>query len=214
MNALVMYDHQTRTLWSQFLSKGVRGELVGVELDVIPLTQTNWGSWKELYPDTKLLSTGGYYNTDNYDSYYTSRKPGVIGEANRDERLNTKDLVVGVSFDGKTKAYPLSELSRRSVVNDDFAGRSALVYHDAPSGTALVYDRVVDGRELSFGLEGEPAGVQTVLVDEQTGSRWMAFSGLAIEGELKGRVIERLPSHLSFWFAWTDWNPETELFGG
>ena len=42
MNALVMYDHQTRTLWSQFLGKGVKGTLAGVELDFLPVTQTQW----------------------------------------------------------------------------------------------------------------------------------------------------------------------------
>ena len=44
MNALVMYDHQTRTLWSQFLRRGVKGPLAGVELDVFPVTQTTWAS--------------------------------------------------------------------------------------------------------------------------------------------------------------------------
>ena len=29
MNALVMYDHQTDTLWSQFLGEGVKGPLIG-----------------------------------------------------------------------------------------------------------------------------------------------------------------------------------------
>ena len=29
MNALVMYDHQTDTLWSQFLGKSVKGPLTG-----------------------------------------------------------------------------------------------------------------------------------------------------------------------------------------
>ena len=43
MNALVMYDHQTRTLWSQFLRKGVEGELKDVELDVIPVTPDDLG---------------------------------------------------------------------------------------------------------------------------------------------------------------------------
>ena len=55
MNALVMYDHQTRTLWSQFLRKGVKGPLAGVELEVIPVTQTTWSAWKELHPDTVAL---------------------------------------------------------------------------------------------------------------------------------------------------------------
>ena len=36
MNALVMYDHQTDTLWSQFLSKGVEGPLKDAQLSAIP----------------------------------------------------------------------------------------------------------------------------------------------------------------------------------
>ena len=48
MNALVMYDHQTDTLWSQFLRRGVKGKLAGTELEVIPVTQTTWAAWLEL----------------------------------------------------------------------------------------------------------------------------------------------------------------------
>ena len=106
MNALVMYDHQTRTLWSQFLRKGVKGDLEGVELDVIPATQTTWATWKELHPDTRMMRTGGLGGYDNYNGYYASNRPGVIGQKNVDDRLATKALVVGVDFDGTAKAYP------------------------------------------------------------------------------------------------------------
>ena len=212
MNVLVMYDHQTRSLWSQFLSRAVDGELKGAELDVIPVTQTNWGSWRELHPDTRFLNTDGRYGADNYESYYRSGRRGVIGEANADDRLDAKDLVLGVSAGGVRKAYPLAALRDTPVVNDTLGDRPILIYHDAPSGTALVYDRAIDGETLTFRMEGEPNGVQTVLTDEETGARWTAFSGLAIEGERAGRALKRAPSHLSFWFAWTDWNPDTELF--
>ena len=212
MNVLVMYDHQTRTLWSQFLNRGVEGELKDVELDVIPVTQTTWGAWKELHPDTKFLDM---LMADPYDQYYAdSNRPGVIGERNADDRLDTKALVVGVNFDGVPKAYPLDALKSRPVLNDSVAGRNALVYFDKPSGTALVYDRSVNGRALTFGVDTDTSGVLTTLVDEETGSRWMAFTGLAVEGQMKGQRLERIPSHLSFWFAWTDWNPDTELFTG
>ena len=212
MNVLVMYDHQTRTLWSQFLHRGVEGELEGIELDVIPVTQTAWGAWKELHPDTKFLDM---LMADPYDQYYAdNNRPGVIGERNTDDRLSTKDLVVGVNFDGTPKAYPLDALESQPVLNDSAGGRDALVYFDAPSGTALVYDRSVDGRTLTFGVDTNTSGVLTELVDEETGSRWMAFTGLAVEGELKGQRLARIPSHLSFWFAWTDWNPDTKLFAG
>ena len=42
MNALVMYDHQTDTLWSQFLSRGVKGPLADSELEIVPAVQTTW----------------------------------------------------------------------------------------------------------------------------------------------------------------------------
>ena len=41
MNALVMYDHQTDTLWSQFLSQGVKGPLVNENLEIVPAVQTS-----------------------------------------------------------------------------------------------------------------------------------------------------------------------------
>ncbi len=214
MNALVMYDHQTDTLWSQFLRRGVRGELAGTELEVIPVTQTTWASWLELHPDTLALDKSGRYQGDTYEGYYSSGRAGVIGESNGDDRLRSKELVVGVDVLGNAKAYPFEELAQRQVVNDSFQGEDVLVYFDSGTATALVYDRNVDGRSLTFRIEGEPSGVQTILVDEETGSTWLVFTGRAIDGELKGKTMERMLSHLSFWFAWTDWNPDTDLYVG
>ena len=107
MNVLVMYDHQTRTLWSQFLGRGVEGELTGVDLEVLPVTQTTWDSWKTLHPDTKVLDKRGRYRTDSYLGYYGSGQTGVIGERHRDDRLDQKELVVGVDFDGLEEGIPL-----------------------------------------------------------------------------------------------------------
>ena len=214
MNALVMYDHQTNTLWSQFLRKGVKGDLEDVELDVIPATQTTWETWKELHPDTKVMRTGGLGGYDNYAGYYHNNQPGVIGQKNVDDRLATKSLVLGVDFDGTAKAYATADLLNHPVINDTVGGKAALVYMDGATGTALVFDRRVDGRELNFSLQGEPNGILTKLVDDETGSVWSAFSGFAVEGELAGARLERLPSHLSFWFAWNDWYADTELFTG
>ena len=211
MNALVMYDHQTRTLWSQFLRKGVKGPLAGVELEVIPVTQTTWSAWKELHPDTVALrkSSSG---RDSYKRYYQSRSAGVLGESTRDNRLGRKELVLGIDVDGATKAYAFNALAAQLVVNDSVGGEDVLVYFDNFTDTGLAFDRRVAGRTLTFRLDGDPAGVNTVLIDEETGSRWQAFTGRAFEGELQGETMGRLLSHLSFWFAWKDWNPETELY--
>ena len=214
MNALVMYDHQTRTLWSQFMREAVKGELVGTQLEVIPVTQTTWQAWKELHPDTLVLNKNGRYGFDTYRGYYEDSRAGVLGASEDDDRLNRKELVLGVEIDGQSKAYSFAALESEVIVNDTIAGQDALVYFDASSGTALVFDRTVGDVSLTFSVEDGPGGVLTVFVDEETNTRWSAFTGVAIEGELKGERLKRAVSHLSFWFAWKDWNPDTELYQG
>jgi hypothetical protein len=214
MNALVMYDHQTETLWSQFLRKGVKGELSGVKLEVVPVTQTSWSAWRELHPDTLVLDKRGGYRSDSYTSYYLNRSAGVLGETFDDERLDRKELVLGLDVDGRTKAYPFSALNGMPVVNDSLGGRQVLVFHDSSTGTSLVFDRVVDGKTLTFQSDFEGSGAQAIITDTETGSKWMALTGMAVEGEMSGSTMGRMLSHLSFWFAWKDWNPKTELYGG
>ena len=214
MNALVMYDHQTRTLWSQFLRKGVKGPLAGVELDVVPVTQTTWAAWRALHPDSLVLDKRGGYRGDAYNSYYRGGSAGVLGESRRDSRLDRKELVLGLDLGGSTKAYAFRALEGLPVLNDSVAGKDVLVFFDEETGTALAYDRNVDGRALTFHMEGDGVGVATSLIDDETGSRWEAFTGRAIEGPLEGRALGRVLSHLSFWFAWKDWNPSTEVFTG
>ena len=212
MNALVMYDHQTDTLWSQFLSKGVEGPLKDTNLEVVPATQTTWQAWQELHPNTEVLRKTSSVSTDAYINYYESGRAGVHGQFNPDDRLYAKELVLGVNLDDSPKAYPFSLLTQEQIVNDTIAGEDVLIYFDASTGTALAFDRSPGDRQLTFSIEGEPDGVRTILVDQETSSRWTAFTGSAIDGELKGSKLERLPSHLSFWFAWSDWNPQTEIY--
>ena len=212
MNALVMYDHQTDTLWSQFLGKGVKGPLTEKSLELIPLTHTTWNAWKSAHPETLVLDKRGQYQRDRYTGYYASAEPGVIGERIKDDRLQTKALVVGVNIAGHAKAYPLGTLAKRGVVNDEVGGVDVVVVFDRRSNTGVMYESRAGDRELTFEAFGKEDGARSMLRDQETGTIWMAFTGVATDGPLAGTKLSRVPSHLSFWFAWTDWNPETEVY--
>jgi hypothetical protein len=210
MNALVMYDRETRSLWSQFLSRAVQGELTGTKLETIPLTLTTWEKWKETQPETVALRKsrrGG----DPYDSYYFSRSAGVIGESNKDNRLPTKELVLGLGFDTDPIAFPHSQLRSEKLVHTSHAGTSAIVYFDPATDTALAFGAVVSGQELSFELIEK--GGREWLKDDQTGTLWIPFTGQSYEGELIGNTLERLHAVNAFWFAWTDFYPDTDVWG-
>ena len=134
MNALVMFDRETGTLWSHFLSQAISGPLKGTKLENVPVTLTPWGKWVETYPDTLALNKGFSGSSDPYTGYYRDRSAGVIGEMHVDDRLSTKELVLGAGFDSQPKAFPHTVLVESGLVNDFVADQPVLVYFDPNNG--------------------------------------------------------------------------------
>ena len=152
MNGLVMYDRETGSLWSQVIGQGVDGIHKGSELTVIPALQTTWQGWLSAHPDTMVLDKRGLYLSDSYSSYYTDSSQGIFGQAERDGRLGPKELVVGVTINGRFKAYPFGELDSTPVVNDVLGGVPLLLTFDRASGPRLGHR----GRIQSGGRWGKP----------------------------------------------------------
>ncbi len=209
MNALVMYDRETGSLWAQILGEAIEGPLKGTRLEFIPALHTTWADWKAQHPDTLALVKGYSGNFTPYSDYYSSSQPGVIGEARRDNRLYVKEFVIGVERDGEAVAYPFSALNQTPVVNDTIAGEPVLVVFNADTGAGAVFHRLTPaGQTLTFAAKDG-----LTLTDAETGSTWAGMTGLATEGPLAGTQLTRLKSTSAFWFGWKDWYPDTRVFG-
>ncbi len=207
-NVLVMYDRQTTSYWSQLLGESVEGELIGTKLEFVPSWMTTWAEWKEMHPNTIALDKGFRSGKrDSYDSYYASSSAGVIEETLSDDRLYTKEFVIGVEVGETAVAYPYSVLNQEPVVNDTVAGQDVLVVFDANAALGVVFNRRVGDQTLTFSQDGD------ALVDAETGTTWDAFSGIATSGELEGVTLERIKSTTVFWFGWKDFYPDTVLYG-
>ena len=214
MNAVVLYDHQTDTLWSQFLSRGVKGPLADTPLEIVPALQTTWSQWLRLHPDTTVLDKQGAYQSDSYEGYYRSGAAGILGESNKDSRLDGKDLVLGIDLQTASKAYSFEAISQNKIINDAFNGNDVVVTFDPDSESGAIFSREVNGRALTFNLASVGDDGLLLMKDEDTGTSWQALTGRAVDGPLAGTALERLPSFYSFWFAWSDFHPDTELYGG
>ena len=214
MNDLVMYDHQTDSLWPQFFGEAIDGPLKGKKLEVVAVLQTTWQEWLGLYPDTLVLDKRGRYSSDSYSGYYRGGSKGVLGESRSDDRLDAKDVVLGMRLDSMAKAYSVESLKRQPVVNDVLAGKEVLVIFDPTSEASVAYHRRAGEKVLNFALTETEGVPQPLMIDRETGTRWSVFTGQAVEGPLRGTVLERIPIHYSFWFAWTDFYPSTELYSG
>jgi len=186
--------------------------LINKKLEIVPAVQTSWQQWVNLHPDTLVLDKSVSHGSDVYDGYYSGRSAGIIGESNKDDRLPKKELVMGMTVDGLAKAYPFITISQQPVINDHFAGEDVVVTFDPTSESGAAFVRRFEGRVLTF--EPAPGIAELAMMrDLVAGSLWQVLTGQAVEGELFGERLERLPSHYSFWFAWNDFHPATELFG-
>ena len=210
MNGLVMYDRETDSMWSQVSGEAIYGLHKGARLTILSALMTTWSSWLEEYPDTSTLDKEGReeYGFDPYDPYYGDDSVGLFGRSVNDKRLDAKELVAGVVVEGRAKAYPFSELSRYSVINDEVGGVPLLVAFGSESRSAAVFSRTVKGRTLTFETR------RGDLTDTETGSVWSALTGRALRGELAGFRLSAIPSVTLFWFAWADFYPQTSVLGG
>ena len=209
-NVLVMYDRQTESYWSQLLGESVEGEMVGTKLDFVPSWFVTWEEWKEMHPETIALDKGARSSSrDVYEGYYSRSDAGVIGETIRDSRLSTKQFVVGVEVTADTAvAYPFEVLSSEAVVNDTVDGVPLLVTFNSSGTSGNVFNRMINGQTLTFSDNDDGT-----MSDAETGSTWDSATGEAIAGDLADSQLDRIKSTTTFWFGWTDWHPDTLVYG-
>ena len=192
----LMYDQETKSLWNQFTGRPVVGPLTGsgVELDVLPVAITSWSNWLNQHPETKVLSLDTGYNRDYtpgrpYGDYFASPNlmfPALV----EDERLEAKDYVYAVRVDGLAKAWPLTDFEGGRIVNDRIGDLRVVLIGDADTRTVRAYLR----DDVVIRATDDPsmilAGDLPMKIREE---------GLIADN---GLIMERLPGHVAFWFAW------------
>lgn len=208
---LVMYDRTSNSLWSQALGQSILGKHAGLKLERVPFDVAFWREWKQLYPDTKVLSrdTGSTrpYGADPYGNYYTNNDL-FFPVSNKDSRLGLKEIIVGLENGGQYKAYKLQQIEDTKVINDEINGKSITLFSIHPA-MVRVFDSIVDGQKLDFQYDKN----STKIIDKRSGSEWN-LEGIAIEGPMKGKRLSRLPFDEGFWFEWVAFHPETDVYTG
>ena len=216
-----MWDDVTQRLWQQLTGEGIVGRHTGALLDILPSQLVGFGAFKEQYPHGEVLSTNGrFYGSNPYVNYDSSSRPFLFfGEP--DGRLLATERVLGVTLGDVRTAFPFAALSEARVINDTVGAVDVVAIWqpgafsalDAASidlsrdvGMAGLFERTIDGRTLSFRVDGN------AIVDEATGSTWNIF-GTAIAGELAGKQLRPINAFPHFWFAWAAFYPDTELYG-
>ncbi|MFB6300121.1 MAG: DUF3179 domain-containing protein [Halobacteriales archaeon] len=219
-SALVMYDELTHSLWSQIAAMSIRGDQTGTRLELVPSSLTTWETWHGDHPETDVLlpppksktvnGAAGVrnYNDNPYADYQGDRRIG-LGENDLPDHaadLHPKAHVLGISTDTAAKAYPLERVTDAGVINDTVGDVPVVVTIAEDGFTLIAYSRRIDGETLSF---SKPSATHL----KAGGSRWSITSGQAVNGPYAGMTLTSVTDKPQmFWFAWLDFNPDTDVY--
>jgi len=210
----VFKDVETGSRWQQSSLEAISGPLKGEHLELYPFLLTSWEEWLRLHPDTLVLKPlPGYAqriaakNAQLRVGYPLDKSapPDVL---HRDDRLKAYAKVIGLTRDGASRAYPLAALDRVRVVNEELGRQPILVVHQPKSDTTTAFVARAKGMRLTFD-EANPGA--TELIDRETRSRWDPY-GNCTSGTLKGARLEMLIMEPEYWFAWSEFHPNTTIF--
>jgi Protein of unknown function (DUF3179) len=217
----VLYDLQTRSLWSQLAEGALTGAMRGHRLTRLPAVEQPWSAWRAAHPTTRVLSIGrdrfasrflhpysyfdsrGEERSDDPYAGYAQKVPLYYGRLIAG--LSGATRVVAVQRHGRSKVYPDDLLIRRTVIDDTFAGVPLTVLWSEADYAPRAFSRRLGARILHFRRVG--AAIRDTLTD----SRWSPSSGRAVAGRLTGRSLRPLAFTHPYWFAWRSFHPRTEI---
>jgi len=122
--------------------------------------------------------------------------PEFITAAQAHNFLTEPDYGILLDVNGEQKFYPLNILNWHEVVNDVIDNKPVAVTFCPLCGSAIVYNRVMDGDTLLFGVSGKLYESNLLMFDEKTESLWSQAIGECVAGDLLGKKLPLVNSVL------------------
>ncbi len=210
-----MRDEETGSWWQQVSGKAIHGLLKGHQLKSVFHDEVSFAIWKGeqpngrvLKPDEKIVAKNEYEKPD-WEARY--EKLRVVEGTDVDKRLAPRTLVLGITLNGKSVAYPLSALKKQTPIIDMVGAVPIVIALGEDNRSVRAFERKVDGRNLEFFQKKDDKIPQFQLIDAETGSTWN-FEGKATSGPLAGRQLKKVFVLEDYWFDWRIYHPDTTIY--
>lgn len=132
-----------------------------------------------------------------------------ISEA--DSWLEDENIVFALDYKGESKAYPQRILNWHEILNDQVSGDPLTVTFCPLCGSALAFERRVDGQTLEFGVSGKLLNNDLIMYDRETESLWEQITGEAIVGDFFGKRLTQVPLSGMRWSQFKEEFPQGEV---
>ena len=125
-----------------------------------------------------------------------------------ENKVETDRLILGITLNGESKAYPIQFLGYHHQVRDSIAGKPIMVTYCTVCRTGRVFEPLIEGKPEEFRLVGMDH-FNAMFEDKSTGSWWRQVSGKAVTGSLKGKALPEVPSIQTTLEKWIELYPNT-----
>ena len=151
---------------------------------------------------------GGVYR----DGIPPLKDPKLL-KASEADYLDDRDVVFGVYFNGKARAYPKRILAWHEMVKDVVGGKSINGVYCTLCGSMIVYDTRYEGKHYELGTSGFLYRSNKLMYDHKTQSMWSTIEGKPVVGPLVGKGIQLAPLTVvtTNWGEWKSRHPETTV---
>ena len=146
-----MRDEETGSWWQQVTGEAIFGPLKGQHLTPVIHDELTFGLWKQESPQGRVLrpdeaiERAGKYAPANWEERMT--KTPVTTSANLDTSLAPRALVVGLTVNNTSVAYPLDALLKQSPIVDDVGHVPVVIVLGNDKKSVRAFERLVDGRK-------------------------------------------------------------------
>lgn len=128
--------------------------------------------------------------------------------ASQETAIGDREPVMTLELGGDIRAYPIRYLMWHEIANDTVGGIPVAVTFCPLCNTAMVFDRRIGGRTLSFGVSGKLRASDMIMYDRQTESWWQQALGEGIVGEMTGMQLAQLPAVMESWAQFRARHPD------
>lgn len=130
-----------------------------------------------------------------------------VEEAN----VENGEFILGFEANGDSRAYPLKIMNFHEIVNEEVGGEKVLISYCPLCRSGLVFSRMLEGEEYTFGNSGALWESAMVMFDDQTESYWSHTAGRAIKGPLTGKKLIMLVSNIMTFAEWKELYPASKV---
>ncbi|NOX65006.1 MAG: DUF3179 domain-containing protein [Chlorobi bacterium] len=176
--------------------------LIGCE-DSVNTTTKFSSDW--LVPQDEVFDGG-----PGRDGIPALSNPNFVGNSSINFMKNN-DLIIGVKLDGEIRGYPHPILDWHEIINDQINDNYFSVTYCPLTGSAINYNRDLNGNITTFGVSGLLYNTNLIPYDRATNSNWSQMKLLCVNGKLIGKTPEIFNSIETNWSTWQKIFPDAKV---